>query len=574
MIETDIGHDCDDIECLLVALKDHKLGRIRIRYISTVSGNNVQRAQVVQHLCASLGVSDIPIFPSLREKAARNGSPLDRCTPVWMYQRVGNRYVPNQALREVSAVHDPSTIKLCQIHRPEDSVSGKQAILRRCHRARVLIIGPGVEAETFTELIVGPAESPGSPPDADTILDADSGSSSPGHTAKKPRSNASGASKSQAIRRLIERVVWQGNFNDKASFNLGSDFEPAEVLQQWAAEHGVLHYNIGKLVAYNTQLDRAAFQRLVAASQKKKRVVQRRGCSQRRSCSARGTTTNSSQKECANASGSRTDFDFDLQAHFQLGVMEFRDAARNMFNCLNYGVSTPGEVAITKTAETFDETNPRHYSLKQLLTEDSLNVSWFDALEKVPPMYDLTAYLLLRDAHNPAANICEGGATKINTAAPALRAESVAEHLSAAARDPSGECEWYHITAESATRFSVGSTQPDIRLPMDVYMQRIEAELQEAIECLVVPSSASAFVPASSQTSAIMAASSPPSTAHDAAHAAAAHSFTVSKTSPKASLPVSLPHSGGGGGAIDLPGSDVGALHMPHHNIAVSVGLR
>eukprot|EP00750_Incisomonas_marina_P004286 INCI13457.18.p1 GENE.INCI13457.18~~INCI13457.18.p1 ORF type:complete len:570 (+),score=98.80 INCI13457.18:381-2090(+) len=542
VIETDIGHDCDDIECLLVALKDHKHGRIRIRYISTVSGNNVQRAKVVQHLCASLGVSDIPIFPSLREKAARNGSPLDRCTPVWMYQRVGNRYVANQALREVSAVH-PS-IKLCQIHRPEDSVSGKQAILRRCHRARVLIIGPGVEAETFTEL-VGPAESPASI-DADAILDADSGSSSPGHVAKKPRSNASHESKSNAIRRFIERIVWQGNFNDKASFNLGSDFEPAEVLQQWAADHGVLQYNIGKLVAYNTQLDRAAFQRLAAASQK--RVAQRRGRSRRKSCSAHGIAN--SQGKCGYA--------FDLQAHLQLGVMEFRDAARNMFNCLNYGVSTPGAVAITKTAETFDEANVRHCSLKQLLTEDSLNVSWFDALEKVPPMYDLTAYLLLRDAHHPAI-LFKG--TKLNTMAPAVRTEPIA---SAAASIPSGECEWYHVTAESATRFSVGSSRPDIRLPMDVYMQRVEAELQEAIECLV-PSAACA-VRASRKTSAT-AESFSPSISHDAAH-----SFTVPKTSPKPSLPVSLSQSGGGG-AIDLPGNDVGALHMPH-NIAVSVGLR
>jgi len=392
VIETDIGHDCDDIECLQVALKDHKKGRIRIRYISTVSCNNVNRARVVQHLCACFGITDIPILPSRREKALRDGQRLDRCTPVWMYERVGNQYRENPSKAEVSSVHN-SSASLCSIHDPADSVRIKSDILKQCLAVRVLIIGPGIEVETFANL---------APEDG----------------------RAAGCKRSEYARKIVERIVWQGNYNDKESFNIGSDFEAASRMQAWAVANGIPQYNIGKLVAYNTQLDLPSFKRLA---------------------------------EAASTHGG-----LDLQAHWQLGVMEFRDANRNLFNCLNFGISEPGKAAATKSAETFDESNPRHVALKRVLSEDSLNTSWFEALSKIPPMYDLTAYLLLRDA----------GSTSAGLADEEMRA------------DENVHCDWYKITKQSPTHYSVGSTAPDILLDPALYMQRIEGELMEAMVML------------------------------------------------------------------------------------------
>ena len=45
-IYTDIGHDSDDLYALLVAFKDHILGKVKIAFVCTVSCNNEERAQI------------------------------------------------------------------------------------------------------------------------------------------------------------------------------------------------------------------------------------------------------------------------------------------------------------------------------------------------------------------------------------------------------------------------------------------------------------------------------------------------------------------------------------------------
>jgi hypothetical protein len=84
-LETDIGHDCDDLQALIVALKDHINGVVRIVYIATVSQANVRRAQLVQWLCGRMGVSDIPIVPSQREVARVGTKALNNCVDVWQF---------------------------------------------------------------------------------------------------------------------------------------------------------------------------------------------------------------------------------------------------------------------------------------------------------------------------------------------------------------------------------------------------------------------------------------------------------------------------------------------------------
>ena len=404
-IETDIGHDCDDIEALQVALKDHKLGYIKIVYICTVSRNNKDRAKIVQHLCAEYGIDDIVIVVSKREEAAKDGQPLDRCTMVYNYQLVDERYSKVPGRRTVQDVHPG--VKLCQIV-VEDSVKTKQELLRKHGNVRLLIIGPGVEAETLTGLV-------------DPKLSEDE--------------------QREDILKIINRIVWQGNYNDKASFNIGSDFEPVITVQAWADRFKVPHFNIGKLVAYNTQLDMQAFGRLAAAAKQRANV--------------------------------------DLAKLWQLGVMEFRDAALNLFNCLNYKVSTPGEKAVVKSAETFDENNPDHQNIRDVLTQDSFNTKWFKNMPRVPPMYDVTAYFLLRDAEFVYSPSEETRAKTIENGA-----EPAATTTTAASIARRAECKWYHITTHSPTRFSVGAKAPDIKLERTVYLQTIESELMASMLCL------------------------------------------------------------------------------------------
>lgn len=369
VIETDIGHDCDDLVALLAALSDHKRGRISIKYIATVSQNNLERAQLVQWLCWRMGVEKVPIIASRREEAAtKDGKPLDNSVPLWAYvlDRGEDAYVRQRGVPPVPEGATPCPLV------PGDSIKARREILYETDDVSVLVIGPGIEAPAF-----------------------------------------------DGLERRIKRVVWQGYRSDRLSFNVGSDFAAYQKLSEWAAKAGVQEVFIGKATAYETRLTRSQFEQLrdVAAS--------------------RG---------------------LDLQMLLQLGVMEFRDAARNLFNVLNFGIATPSHtvplnlkhMAREYKAETDKE-------LRDVLTMDSPCRGWFDALKTLTPMYDLTAYLLMRDLE-------EG------------EEEGVLEHP------------LYRLTASEDGRvWSVGKDQKDAGLVQgkEAYLSVIAGEVEEALDGLV-----------------------------------------------------------------------------------------
>eukprot|EP00750_Incisomonas_marina_P008515 INCI15500.5.p1 GENE.INCI15500.5~~INCI15500.5.p1 ORF type:complete len:226 (-),score=34.24 INCI15500.5:116-793(-) len=149
-LETDIGHDCDDIQALIVALKDHLIGRVRIVYIATVSQANVRRANLVQWLCGRMGVHDVPIVPSLREKAKVEGRPLNNCVDLWQYvlNEDGTEYQKHPSVSLEDTLPPPR--HRSPISDPTLSVVTKQRLLREAGSpSSVIIIGPGAEPQTF-----------------------------------------------------------------------------------------------------------------------------------------------------------------------------------------------------------------------------------------------------------------------------------------------------------------------------------------------------------------------------------------------------------------------------------------
>ena len=317
-IETDVGHDCDDLVALLVALSDHKAGRICIKYIATVSRNNVERAKLVQWLCWRMGVSGIPIIPSSREEAATaKGVPLDNSVPLWAYllDEERDEYVVDKlAVPHPIPANVPSE-DVCKLV-TGDSLEARRAILQSSDDVNVLIIGPGVEAAAY-----------------------------------------------HGFERRISRVVWQGYRGDKASFNIGCDHVAYTKMSEWCASAGVTELFVGKSTAYETRLTREQFEQL------------------RDKASDRG---------------------LDLQMLLQLGVMEFRDAARNLFNMLNFGIASPSNAVPESMKHMAREYNNQTDAAewKDVLQMPSTRRAWFAALKSLTPMYDLTAYLLLRDAND------------------------------------------------------------------------------------------------------------------------------------------------------------------------------
>ena len=71
-------------------MKDHRLGKIKIAYIATVSQNNLNRALHTQWLAYEMCVSDIPIISCDREKVELNGAEINRCIFPWEWTLNGN----------------------------------------------------------------------------------------------------------------------------------------------------------------------------------------------------------------------------------------------------------------------------------------------------------------------------------------------------------------------------------------------------------------------------------------------------------------------------------------------------
>jgi inosine-uridine nucleoside N-ribohydrolase len=291
-IETDIGHDCDDIQALMVALADHIAGRIKIVWISTVSQNNAERAKLVQYICSLYGVTDIPILVTEREVAtsAKTGNPLNNVVKLWQYVRGSLGFVKDTT-KEL-----PIT-GLCPIFNGQYALNIKlDSVKHELSRIRVLIIGPGTDPNFWIQI-----------PDENSI----------------------------------EAVVQQGGYKDTGpggSFNVSSDGEAAEIMVNRLLELKIPFICIDKTIAYITQLKMEIFNTMASVAHEK--------------------------------------FGIDLQKIMQLGVMEFRDGVREIFNKLNY---------------------KSRIGIEHLLIQDSLSYEWFNKLVQLPPMYDITAYLLLRD---------------------------------------------------------------------------------------------------------------------------------------------------------------------------------
>ena len=138
-------------------------------------------------------------------------------------------------------------------------------------------------------------------------------------------------------------IVWQGypdDYDSKiGSFNMKCDVEAAQTVQDYWRKHHIPQYFIGKLTAYATCFTSEQFTELMLSIR---------------------------------PDGDEVPGEF-LHKATQLGVMEFRDDARRIFNMLNKQDEPIGSLPST-------------------------DCDWFDAMGKKTPMYDLTAYYVVRDA--------------------------------------------------------------------------------------------------------------------------------------------------------------------------------
>jgi len=214
----------------------------------------------------------------------------------------------------------------------------------------------------------------------------------------------------------IEAITWQGLYNDidikRGSFNMKSDINAYIKMKLFAEKNNINQYYIGKNTAYQTKLPMYIFR---ALAYKSKNV--------------------------------------DLQKIVQLGVQEFRDASRVLFNSLNippccaHRPIAPGFLKI-QGKTWWSESNQCvriNKGVKCIGSMKSTNCCWFENCTETSPMYDITAYLLMRDRKT---------------------------HIGL-----------YKIEKLNETIFQVGKLSPDIKNKKH-YMLRIKKEIEEFVECL------------------------------------------------------------------------------------------
>ena len=151
-IETDIGHDCDDIQALMLAGKDHLYQKIKLVYVSTISGNNGERAKLAKWVFGLMGISDVPIIASDRAVATWKGKTLTDSVPLWQFRRLGNKFHQDTTLEAPAS--GPPIIDCSGL----PSTMYKRLLLQQHQGVRVLVIGPGVEWQTFEGCQVKKAE--------------------------------------------------------------------------------------------------------------------------------------------------------------------------------------------------------------------------------------------------------------------------------------------------------------------------------------------------------------------------------------------------------------------------------
>lgn len=315
-IETDIGHDADDIVALVKALALHKEGNIKVIGISVVSQNNQKRAELVSYLLSEAGVR-IPIFVTPREESYASGEeeeeeekvPLNKVVKLWDYKESsdGRSYdhKPHATFKKAQQTQQRRILKrdyrffYQDIHHAKSSTQEKKALLQRMTQLKeevsVCVIGPGVDVESY-------------------------------------KNNCDGS-----LFPCIRHVFFQGNYCDEASFNMGSDMESYQEFQELIAESKTAkQFYLGKNLAYLTKV-----------SMNHVRLLESSLCA-------------------------------PLCMWLQLGVMEFRESNKNLFNKLNFSGRLEADGA----------------SKDPVLNCPSLQKHWFEALKVTTPMYDLTTFLL------------------------------------------------------------------------------------------------------------------------------------------------------------------------------------
>ncbi|KAL0230299.1 hypothetical protein PCE1_003860 [Barthelona sp. PCE] len=301
VIETDIGHDSDDLQVLATLLKLVNDGNVNLLYVSCVSGNNNARAHLANWLIDCVGMN-VPVFstPILTEWKGRK---VDLCTMINEYHHDSDI---NAYVHRGEKVYDDSRIL--------QDAELKKKILQQHRNVRVMIIGPGVDYSPYMSAIAS-----------------------------------------------VHSVYYQGVYNDRSSFNIGADWESYQSATRFFQDKSIPQYYVGRNIAYQTRLTQKMIHDLC--------------------------------ERCTRV---------DLHAIFQLGIAIYRDLDRNMFNQVNFSVSSPGESiiqtlspVILEKLEAFSESNDKHVELYDALTCSSLSSLWFDSLPALTPMYDITCFHLL-----------------------------------------------------------------------------------------------------------------------------------------------------------------------------------
>jgi len=347
VIVTDIGHDSDDLIAVLAALTAHKNNEICIKAIYCVSGFNTKRAELARWACGRVGVTNIPIIASEREYA----------------------YAPNATVCAGDLVYLTSAPRNLYKVEEDDCLPDGVCVFEKTFE--------GKDGDVFNKVVLATedygtvwckplrtVEFPHEYTLVDGIFEYSLNISDYAKTVQALEkidcrtnpllqlNDAIGCDKFSLlnigpgldpeffeldrVQEHLELVVCQGKRGD--SFNYNCDKESAVALENGTNKLKIPIIYVDKKIAYATKLNRLQMIRLNELS------------------------------------------DGFYEKVIMIGGKGFRDENVELFNYINW----PDE---------FSE--PIRYPKQEFLTCGSTDTLWYNALEQSPPLYDLTAYLLL-----------------------------------------------------------------------------------------------------------------------------------------------------------------------------------
>lgn len=130
ILDTDIGSDIDDVLCLTYLLKQRQCNLLGI---TTVSGDNINRAKIASALCRHQGRGDIPIYPGIEN-------------PIFVPQR---QKIAHQAKKLENWPHDKEFPENCS------AIEFMRSTIRK-HPGEVYIIAIGPLTNIATLFIMDP----------------------------------------------------------------------------------------------------------------------------------------------------------------------------------------------------------------------------------------------------------------------------------------------------------------------------------------------------------------------------------------------------------------------------------